>query len=291
MPHLTDSQNVITGIIGATGKTGARVNDSLNAMGLATRPMSRHSDTVFDWGDRSGWTQALSGLHALYITYSPDLAVPAAKDDIAHLIEVAQSVDVKHLVLLSGRGEEGAQLAEKQLQNSGLEWNVVRASWFMQNFSESFMLDGVLQREVVLPNVSVKEPFIDVDDIVEIAVAALTRPELRNRVFDITGPELLSFADCVNAISDAINESVEYIPVSLDAYLGGMAEHGAPEDMLWLMNELFTEVLDGRNENTTNTIEDILGRSARSFAAYAKRVAHTGVWHKQQKGTKSEGAA
>ncbi len=289
MSHLTHSKDLITGIIGATGKTGARVNASLNAMGMSTRPMSRHSDTVFDWGDRSGWAQALSGLHALYITYSPDLAVPAAEDDIAYLIQVARDANIQHLVLLSGRGEEGAQLAEQQIQNSGIEWNVVRASWFMQNFSESFMLDGVMQRQVVLPQVAVKEPFIDVDDIAAVAIAALTRPELRNRVFEITGPELLSFADCVNGISAAINEPVAYIPVPLEAYLGGMAEQGAPEDMLWLMNELFTEVLDGRNENTTSTIEEILGRPATTFAEYAEKVARSGAWKGAENMANKEG--
>ncbi len=284
----TPVQTPVTGIIGASGKTGARINQALRAAGIMTRPLSRQADIPFDWADRSGWPQALAGLDSLYITYAPDLAVPAAEDDIRHLTELARTSGIRHLVLLSGRGEEGAQRAEAQVRNSGLNWNIVRASWFMQNFSESFMLDGVLARQVVLPEVSVTEPFIDVDDIAAVAVAVLTRPELSQQVLEVTGPELLSFAQCVETISDAVGEPVAYIPVPLEAYLAGMAEQGAPEDMLWLMNELFSEVLDGRNEQTTNTVADILGRPATSFREYAEKTARRGVWSTKKSTNENE---
>ena len=68
---------------------------------------------------------------------------------------------------------------------SGIAWNVVRASWFAQNFSESFMLDGILAGELVLPAGDTLEPFIDADDIADVAVAALTEAGHRNKLLEI----------------------------------------------------------------------------------------------------------
>ena len=145
------------GIIGASGKTGARVMKKLSEQGLSPRPLSRSSSIQFDWDDKSGWPNALDGLDQLYVSYFPDLAVPRATSDICQLVELAKEQNIKKIVLLSGRGEDGAQRAEQILQNSNIEWNIIRASWFMQNFSESFMLEGIQAGELVLPTPKAKE--------------------------------------------------------------------------------------------------------------------------------------
>lgn len=270
----------IVGIIGATGKTGHRIARQLNNMGIAVKGLSRNSTPGFDWNDRSNWMEALQGINTLYVTYHPDLAIPQAKDDIKHLLEIAGALNIEHIVLLSGRGEDGARAAEILLEQSGIAWNVVRASWFMQNFSESFMLDGILDRNLVLPQPKASEPFIDVDDIADIAVAAITRPELRNTLFEITGPEILSFDECLEIISGQIDEHVELTVVPLGAYIESGKEAGMTEDMAWLMQELFSQVLDGRNEFTTDTIEQVLGRPARTFSDYVKDTGKSAVWTK-----------
>ena len=159
----------IIGVVGATGKTGMRVLNQLEQLGHSTRGLSRGAtggnNCTFDWTDKSTWKAALEGLHSVYVTYFPDLAVPSAEDDIRAFVDLAKACAIKHIVLLSGRGEEGAQRAEEIVVHSGLDWNIVRASWFMQNFSESFMHDGLKAGELVLPEPKATEPFIDVDDI------------------------------------------------------------------------------------------------------------------------------
>lgn len=272
--------NKTIAVIGATGKTGRRVVDTLNQLNITTRPLSRQSTPAFDWAQPEHWPQALQGVDSIYITYHPDLALPQAKDDIAQLIAVAKTQGVKHLVLLSGRGEDGAQQAEQQVIHSGLTWNIIRASWFMQNFSESFMLDGILTGELVLPHPKASEPFIDIDDIAEIAVAALTNPELCNQLFEVTGPELLSFEQCVARISQHLNRPVALQTIALGDYIAAAEQQpNLPEGFAWLINELFSQVLDGRNEFTTNTIEQVLGRPATSFNQYLTKTMTTGVWH------------
>ena len=91
------------------------------------RTLSRNASIPFDWQDRTTWPAALAGASAAYVTYYPDLAVPQAEDDIRAFVALARRQGVEHVVLLSGRGEEGAERAEQVLVNSGLIWNVVRA--------------------------------------------------------------------------------------------------------------------------------------------------------------------
>jgi len=272
----------VIAVIGAQGKTGTRVINKLSALGLSTRGLSRHSDLVFDWTERGTWTSALSGVKAVYVTYYPDLAVPQAQEDMAAFVEVAKRVGIEHVVLLSGRGEEGALRAEQVVMQSGLQWNVVRASWFMQNFSESFMAQGIAAGDLVLPKPNAKEPFIDVEDIADVVVAALTQPHLQNRLLEVTGPELLSFDHCVEKISNILGRKIHFTPVPVEAYLSGAKQQGLPDEMAWLINELFVNVLDGRNASTTDTVMQVLDRPARNFDQYLADLASLSMWREQQ---------
>lgn len=271
-------KNETIAVVGSTGKTGARVLAQLQELGYSTRGLSRSSEHPFDWENRNSWKNALEGVQSVYVTYYPDLAVPQAESDIRAFVELSQELGLKHIVLLSGRGEDGARRAEDVVKTSGLDWNIVRASWFMQNFSESFMLDGLQAGELVLPEPKASEPFIDVDDIADVAVAALTRTDLRNQLLEVTGPELLSFDACVQKIASASKRSIGFQTAPIEAYLEGAKSQGLPEDIAWLINELFVNVLDGRNENTTNTVEQVLGRPARTFQQYIEATSPTGVW-------------
>ena len=268
----------VIAVVGATGKTGSRVLKRLKALGYQTRALSRDSEHPFDWVDRDTWKPALSGVKQAYVTYYPDLAVPQAQKDIQAFVALATSLGVEHLVLLSGRGEEGAQQAEQVLINSALNWNIVRASWFMQNFSESFMLEGLQAGQLVLPEHSAIEPFIDVDDIAEVAVAALTQDALRNQLFEVTGPELLSFSECVSTIAQATQQDIQFLTVPIQAYLEQAQLQGMTKDMAWLINELFVNVLDGRNQSTTQTVQNILNRPAKPFESFVSEVKQTGIW-------------
>lgn len=265
-------------ITGASGKTGQRIQQQLQALGYTTRGVSRSSTPRFDWNDQSSWHAALSGTQVAYVSYQPDLAVPRAEQDIRDFIDVAKKAGVEHIVMLSGRGETGAQKAEMVLQESGLNWNIVRASWFNQNFSEGFMVEGIVSGQMVLPSSNTLEPFIDVDDIADVAVAVLTKPALINQLFEVTGPELITFTDCVRMISEATGRAIEFIPVPVEAYIEGLKAAGLPEDVQWLMNELFTEVFDGRNANVCDGVEKALGRPATSFSDYVAKTLKTGIW-------------
>ena len=156
-------------IVGGTGKTGRRVAERLKGRGAAVRIGSRSADPPFDWEDPKTWEPALRGASAAYITYYPDLAVPGAAEKVGALAELAVKIGVRRQVLLSGRGEEGAVLGEQAVKSSGADWTILRCGWFNQNFSEGAFLEQVLSGEVALPAGSVKEPFVDADDIADAA--------------------------------------------------------------------------------------------------------------------------
>ena len=264
-------------IIGGAGKTGARVNALLQARGIPTRPVSRSTAVPFYWTRPETWPAALAGVSKAYVTYQPDIAVEGASDAIAEVGRLARESGLERIVLLSGRGEPGAQRAEAALQQSNVPWTVVRASWFNQNFSEGYLLDGVLAGEIALPAGPVPEPFIDADDIAEVAVAALTDRRHVGKLYEVTGPRALTFAQAVAEIADAAGRPVRYRQITPEEFAAGMRPH-APTEIIELMLELFAVVLDGRNSQVMHGVEEALGRPARAFSGYARRTAATGIW-------------
>lgn len=265
-------------IIGGGGKTGSRVNARLQARGIATRPVSRTTPIAFDWTRPETWTAALDGISKAYVTYQPDIAVEGAAEAIAELSRLAREKGLEHVVLLSGRGEPGAQRAETALQRSGLAWTIVRASWFNQNFSEGYLIDSVLSGEIALPVGAVPEPFIDAHDIADVVVAALTDAHHANKLYEVTGPRALTFAEATAEIAAATGRAIRYTQISARDFAVGMRQADVPDDVIALLDELFTVVLDGRNSKVMQGVEEALGRPARDFSDYARATAATGVW-------------
>ena len=181
-------------VLGGTGKTGRRVVHRLQTRGVPVRVGSRSGSPRFDWEVPNTWPAVLRGASTVYVTYQPDVAMAGAADAIQSFTDLAVSSGVRRLVLLSGRGESEAVRCEEVVKHSGVEWTVVRASWFNQNFSESFLLESILHGEVALPIGNVGEPFVDADDIADVAVAALTEEGHAGRTYEVTGPRLLTFS-------------------------------------------------------------------------------------------------
>lgn len=268
----------LTLVIGGTGKTGRRVAERLEARGVKSRIASRSADPSFDWNDAGTWDAALAGVTAAYITYAPDLAIPGATESIRAFVDRAVARGVKRLVLLSGRGEEEAQACERIVQAAGVEWTVVRASWFAQNFSEGEFLGMVLDGAITLPANDVGEPFIDINDIADVVVAALTEDGHAGEIYEVTGPRLLTFADVAREISGAAGRDVQFVQIPGEAFAGAIAESGAPAEIAWLLNYLFETVLDGRNEHVCDGVRRALGREPADFADFARRISERGIW-------------
>lgn len=265
-------------LIGGTGKTGRRVAERLTAHDVAVRVGSRSGQPRFDWQDRSTWRAALSGAAAVYVTYPPDISFPGSEDDIRALVTAAAASGVERLVLLSGRGEEIAQRCEQIVLGSPLTATCVVASLFSQDFSEYFLLDAVRSGEVALPAGEVAEPFVDAQDIADVVAAALTEEGHGGRIYEVTGPRLLTFPEAVTEISSAIGREVSYRPIPAEEYAAGMIARGFPVELTRFYEALFRTIFDGRNAHTADGVQQALGRPARDFADYVRITAATGVW-------------
>src|ERR687898_2003092 len=272
----------MTLVLGGTGKTGRRVAARLQARGLPVRIGPRPGEPPFDWEKPDTWATALDGVSAAYVSYYPDIAAPGAPEAVRSFAETAVEAGVGRLVLLSGRGEEEAQRAEVALREvsdeAGVEWTIVRCAWFMQNFDEYFLLEPILSGEVALPSGDVPEPFVDAEDIADVAVAALTEDGHAGEVYELTGPCLLTFAEAVSEIAWASGREVRYVPISIEESAAAAAEQGVPGEVIELLSYLFAEVLDGRNAHLADGVERALGRAPRDFSEYARDAAAIGVW-------------
>jgi uncharacterized protein YbjT (DUF2867 family) len=265
-------------VLGGTGKTGRRIIASLEAQGIPVHIGSRSASPSFDWNNEAGWDACLKDVAAVYINYAPDLAIPGATDSIQAFVNKAKRNGVARLVLLSGRGEAEAQACEQIVQDSGLEWTIVRASWFNQNFSEGAFVDMVQSGQITLPAGDTPEPFVDVDDIAEVAVAALTKTGHGGEIYEVTGPRLMTFDDIASELSKASGREIVYVEIPHEAFVAGISASGAPKEVAWMLDYLFSTVLDGRNAHLTDGIQRALGRPPKDFADYAREVAATGLW-------------
>lgn len=267
-------------VIGGTGKTGRKVAERLTAQGHQVRIGSRNQSPPFDWADSATWDAALADMDKVYITFQPDLAVPGALEAIEELTKKAKNAGIRKLVLLSGKGEKEAELCEQVIIHSSLDHTIVRASWFNQNFSESFFLEPIVAGHVALPKAEAQVPYVDTDDIADVVVEVLTASGHNGKIYELTGPELLKFEEVIGRIAAATNRKIQFTPIALHAYIKMLEEHQVPADYVWLINYLFSEVLDKKsNAVVTNDIEKVLGRRPKDFNSYVKETAASGVWN------------
>jgi uncharacterized protein YbjT (DUF2867 family) len=265
-------------VLGSTGKTGGRVVDRLAARGLPVRLGSRTGEPPFDWQRELTWAPALRGVDAVYVSYQPHLAVPGAAEAVRAFADLAAASGVRRLVLLSRRGEADAHAAEQAVRGSGVPWTIVRAAWLDQSFSEGYLLDSVLAGEVTLPARPVGEPFVDAGDIADVAVAALTGEGYAGRLYEVTGPRLLTFAEAIEELSEATGRRIGYERITLDEWAARLTLQGAPDEVVRLLSHLYADVLDGRNARLGDGVRRALGREPRDFADFARVTAATGVW-------------
>jgi len=273
-------------VTGATGKVGSRVLPRLERRGVAARVGSRAATPPFDWAKPETWRAALDQASAAFVSYYPDLSFPGGAEAIGAFARAARTAGVERLVLLSGRGEPEAARSEAALQAAGVPWTVLRCSWFAQNFSEHFLLGPVLDGIIALPADTITEPFVDLEDVADVAVTALLDPGHTGRTYELTGPESLSFSNVAGILADATGRTISYVNVTAAQYVAEAVAAGVPADEAHGLAALFGTVLDGRNAHTTSDIQLVLGRPAGPFAAYAHRTAAVGTWNSEPIGAR-----
>ncbi len=264
-------------VIGATGKTGRRVAAKLDALGHTVRRGSRRSETPFDWEAPETWRPALDGVGAAYVTYFPDLAFPGGVDKVGALAALAKEVGVERLVLLSGRGEHHARLGEEAVKAAGPDVTIARSTWFAQNFSEGYLRDPILAGVLPMPGGAIMDPIVDIDDVADVVVAALTEDGHAGETYELTGPWLMGWADMAEELSRAIGRPIQHVPISFEEFHANVAKSG-DEFVADVFTAIARETLDGRNQQVRDGVQRALGRPPRDFAEFAADAAKAGAW-------------
>ena len=206
--------------------------------------------------------------------------MPGARDAITALTEAALKEGLEKVVLLSGKGESEAEACEQIVADSGLNFTLVRASWFNQNFSEGAFLDFILAGHVALPMPEAAIPFVDADDIADVVTKVLVDDTFNGETITVTGPRKMTFKEVVDAMAKGIGRNIHYQPISIDAFKEGMKAAGLPDSYVWLFGYLFKEVLgNADNQVVSNDIERVLGRKAMGFNEFVEKTVKTGVWN------------
>ena len=257
-------------ITGGTGKTGGRVAHRLDALGLPVRAVGRHSEPRFDWYDSSTWEGAVTGCTSAYVTFQPDIGLPGAGAILGAFARQAVALGCTRLVLLSGRGEDSSRQAEAAFIAAGAEWTVLRSAFFFQNFTEAFWAEEVAAGSLTMVESTVGEPFVDADDLADVAVATLLDPGHVGRIHELTGPRLITFRDIADEISSAGGRAVAFRQLPVPAYVDTLVSAGWSEEDATGLAYLFAEVLDGRNARLESGVSDVLGREARDFRDFAR---------------------
>jgi uncharacterized protein YbjT (DUF2867 family) len=265
----------VTLVVGGTGQSGSRVAARLSERGVPVRIATRSSRPRFDWQDDSTWEPALDGVAAAFLSYHPDIGFPSAAEHIGSFARQAVAHGAGRLVLLSGRGSHNALAAERALRESGADWTIVRCSWFAQNFTEGFLTDLLRRGELAFPAGQVAEPFIDADDVAEVAVAALLEDRHIGQVYEVSGPRLLTFADAAAELSAAVGRPLRYRPITFDQFADALIQAEVPAEAVAGTVTVLQEILDGRNAHLADGVQRALGRQPADFADYARAVART----------------
>lgn len=281
-PHGTRRTDDLILVLAATGKTGRRVVDRLQAAGVNVRAASRDSTVQFDWNNRATWSAALNGVSTVYV------ALPLTPVPVEDFVDQALAAGVRRFVALSGRGADiwenhGQEMVdlERAIRGSGVDWSIVRASNFAQNFDEDVFRESIMAGELALPVGGMSEPFVDVEDVVDVAVTMLTQDAWVGHTVEVTGPESLRWGDAVAEIARASGRKIQFIDVPPEEFAIRLRAQSLPDADAKALEAMFTEIRRGRLTEPTKGVQEVLGREARAFADYAATAAATGAWAEQ----------
>ncbi|MEU8132698.1 NAD(P)H-binding protein [Streptodolium elevatio] len=267
-------------VLGATGSTGRRVTAQLRLEGRTVRAASRQGHTNggvrFDWTDPDTWADAVGDATSMYLMAPHELPVEP------EFVDTAVASGIRRIVLLSSRGIEPMDdtrllAAEQLVRDSGVDWTIVRADWFDQNFDEGFFRAAVMAGELAVPVGDLGQAFVDADDIAAVAAKALVGRGHEATTYEVTGPETLTFAEAADAIGRAAGRKVVFRGEP-DAYRAVQREIGFPAEQTERDIVAFTALRESGGGDATDTVRTVTGREPRSFADYAADAAARGAW-------------
>lgn len=278
-------------VTGATGNVGGALVRLLAAAGIPTRALVRdpaaHSgprDANLAWArldflDRATWPAALASGRRLFLVRPPQLADVDAI--FAPFIAAAAEAGVTHVVFLSLQGVERAAFLphakiERAIRGSGLAWTFLRAGFFMQNLGTTHRAEIATEDCLVVPAGRGRTSFVDVRDVAEVALHALTDPGHEGRAYTLTGAAALSYGEVVAAMSEVLGRPIRYVSPGPLRWLARARAAGQPWGFAVVTLALYTVARFGRAAGVSDDLGRLLGRPPRTLRRYLED--HRHLW-------------
>jgi (4-alkanoyl-5-oxo-2,5-dihydrofuran-3-yl)methyl phosphate reductase len=272
-------------ITGATGNIGTELVKLLASKGSSLRVVSRdekkvaHLDPrieriIGDLHEPSVVQRALQGIDKLFMI--PVLLDPDHESDRL-LIDEAKRAGVGHIVMVSSgvvrlgdKNPIGILHRQKEvfIEETGIPWTFLRPGGFMSNVLR-FWLDTIKsQGKVFNPSGDGKTAPISPYDIAAVAAVALTTTGHEGKVYDLTGPELVSAHDQVRILSKVLGKPIQCIDIPVQAAAERMKAAGLPEAATEGLSKLWTRVRKGEGAFQNNEVERLTGKPAQTFETW-----------------------
>jgi uncharacterized protein YbjT (DUF2867 family) len=275
---MTNTGNRHVLVLGATGKTGSRVASKLSGQGVSVRTTAQTGAGIhFDWDNPATFEGALQGATAVYLL-SPVMRTDFA-GVVSYFLDQAEQAGVQHVTYLSAHGMEHgpAEVAHRAVEldlmsRSSVTHSIIRPAWFMQNFSETFLKP--VDDQIVVPNGTGAEAFVDAEDIASVAAATLAEPERHaDRAYTPTGPESLTLDEAAQIISVAVGRTIVYRDTDRNEWVEAMVRSGVPAEYGAVLRTLTETIADGRGAQPNDDVLTATGAAPISFAAFAAKTA------------------
>ncbi len=273
-------------VTGATGKVGREVVRQLAAESVPARALVRDPTRASflrlpgieivggDLASPGTLPPVFEGVEAVF------LATPAAPDQVelqSNALEAARRAGARRIVKVSVAGgpDAGTQIGrwhwatEKQIEASGLGFTFLRPTLYMQQmcaYAPSIAATGTFSAPVGAGQIAV----VDTRDVAAVGVKALTEEGHDRRIYDLTGPEALSYDAMADAISEAIGRRVAFAHVPPEYTKKQMLSDGLPR---WLVDDMLVlaaSFRDGYGATVTHTVADVTKQNPRTFRQFAR---------------------
>ncbi len=274
-------------LTGVTGKTGGASAQALLKKGIKFRAIVRNAEkaaalkaagvelVIGDVTDRAVLEKAMTGVDKALMT------MPNGEKQLdleKQFVDVAKASGVQHVVKMSSMEAIPNAKApipkihyasEQYLQKSGLAWTMIKPNFFMQNFLGS---GGTIkeQGKFFLPMAQGKTVMIDTRDIGACVAVVMTTPGHEGQAYQLTGPEVLGFADAAERFTKVLGRKIEYVHVPMPAYRQTLARFLTNEWHLNAVCELFQEIADGQDLHLSGTVQKLTGKPPTSLEQFIR---------------------
>lgn len=266
----------------ATGTTGRYVVRGLAERGVAVKAGSRspavaaEGDIVpvrFDWDDRSTWASAVDGTDAIYLVKPESDEVTEIIRDFVHLVEdsgATRIVLLSEIAAETRAGDAHELQVEQIIEQSNLDYAILRPNWFMQDFIDERFFGNLIRREgvIVMTTGGSAMSWIDARDIATVAVELLIGQNCGKQALTLTGPGAFTLEQLADRISAAAGAVVLPLEEATEAAETRMRNAGAPEQFIEYFSNIGRSIMKGDTAVVTDVVAQITGQQPRSLDAF-----------------------